>query len=227
MTTPPEPRDVGNWAEPVERMHVGDVAPGGAKGGVEGLRPTSPLQGFGQMWQKTYEVVVGKPAPEEVIRTWKAHYGDFWPSFNRFYAPVAGLKPGEVALIKGGMGPVKLSTGVRVIYADDTSFAYMTPEGSPFSGFITFSSFRDSDNTKAQVQLLIRASDPITEIGFMVALSRIEDRIWTHMLQALAARFGSQAEITKDAVKVDARREWKNWKNVWNNPMFRWARPKR
>jgi hypothetical protein len=208
-------------------MHVGDVAAGAAKGGVEGLRPTSPLNGFGQMWQKTYQVAVGKVAPEDVIRTWKAHYGEFWPSYNRFYAPMAGLKPGEVALIKGGMGPVKLSTGVRVIYADDTSFAYMTPEGHPFAGFITFSSHRDDDLTKAQVQLLVRASDPISEVSFMVALSRIEDRIWEHTLSALAARFGSGAPVTKDVVKVDDRREWKNWKNVWNNPMFRWTRPRR
>lgn len=222
-----EPRDAGNWAEPVERMHVGDVAAGAAKGGVEGLRPTSPLHGFGQMWQKTYQVAVGRVTPEDVIRTWKAHYGDFWPSYNRFYAPMAGLKPGEVAVIQGGMGPVKLSTGVRVIYADETSFAFMTPEGHPFAGFITFSSHRDDDLTTAQVQLLVRASDPISELSFMVALSRIEDRIWEHTLSALAARFGSGAPVTKDVVKVDDRREWKNWKNVWNNPMFRWARPRR
>jgi len=221
-----EPRDAGNWAQPVERMQVGDVAEGAAKSAVEGKRPTGPLNGFGQMWQKTYQVSVGTSAPEDVISTWKANYGDFWPSYNRFYAPMAGLKPGEVALIKGGMGPVKLSTGVRVIYADDTSFAYMTPEGHPFAGFITFSSHREDDLTKAQVQLLIRASDPISELGFMIALSRVEDRIWTHTLGALAARFGSDASVTRSVVKVDRHREWKNWKNIWNNPMISWARRK-
>jgi hypothetical protein len=178
------------------------------------------------MWQKTYQVSIGTSAPEEVISIWKASYGDLWPSYNRFYAPMAGLQPGEVALIKGGMGPVKLSTGVRVIYADDTSFAYMTPEGHPFAGFITFSSHREADVTKAQVQLLIRASDPISELGFMIALSRVEDRIWTHTLRALAARFGSDSSVTKSVVKVDRRREWKNWKNIWNNPMISWVRRK-
>ena len=41
--------------------------------------------------------------------------------------------------------PVKLSTGVLVLYADDESFTFMTPEGHTLSAWITFSARRDGD----------------------------------------------------------------------------------
>ena len=76
-----------------------------------------------------------------------------------------GSSPGEVALldIKPVPGsPVRLSTGVMVIYADDESFTFITPEGHMFSAWITFSAYRDGDVTVAQVQALERTSDPST-----------------------------------------------------------------
>jgi hypothetical protein len=54
-----DPEDRDGWAKPVERLEVLDV-PEGAKGQtVHDRRLTSPLQGFGQMWQKTYRVSFG------------------------------------------------------------------------------------------------------------------------------------------------------------------------
>jgi hypothetical protein len=216
-----EAKDTGNWAEPVERLHVEGPTSGKAGRAVEGRRPVSPLNGFGQMWQKTYRVDVGRPSPEEVIRTWKTHFGEFWPSYNRFYAPLAGVQLGEVAVIQGDVGPVTLSTGVRVIYSDSTSFAYMTPEGHPFAGFITFSAHREEERCQAEVQLLIRAGDPISEVGFMLGGSKKEDEIWDHTLKSLAARFGSSASVTKEVVLIDRRREWRNWKNLWKSAALR------
>jgi hypothetical protein len=49
------------------------------------------------------------------------------------YAPAGGIAPGEVAVIGGGKGPAKITTGVRVIYADKRSWSDMTPEGHPRS----------------------------------------------------------------------------------------------
>ncbi len=136
---------------------------------VQGRRLTGPQQGFGQMWQKTYKVAIPNKTPQQVISTWKAEYGRFWPSNNKFYAPVTGIKPGEIGLIKSTSGPVPLSTGVLVLYSDDVSFSYMTPEGHPFAGFITFSAHvEDPVGTMAQVQLLIRANDPAYEAGMML-----------------------------------------------------------
>jgi hypothetical protein len=73
-----EPRDAENWAKPIDEFKVGEVVEGAVTGNVEGRKPTGPLQGFGQLWQKTYEAVIPGPTPEEVISTWKEHFGDFW-----------------------------------------------------------------------------------------------------------------------------------------------------
>ncbi len=220
-----EPRDKENWAAPVERLHVGDIAPEALNLNVEGRQLTGPLQGFGQMWQKTYRVLVGDATPEEVISTWKSEYGRFWPTTNRFYAPIMGIKPGEVGVINAKQGPVKLSTGVLVMYADDTSFSYMTPQGHPFAGWITFSANDSDEGTVAQVQLLIRANDPLYEAGFMMGGSRAEDRMWHHTLRSLADYFGSPAEVETQRVKVDKRRQWSKVGNVRYNSMIRtWVR---
>ena len=54
------------------------------------------------------------------------------------------MKPGEVALLNLAVpGGMTLSTGVRVIYADEESFSFMTPEGHMFAGMITFSAYDD------------------------------------------------------------------------------------
>ena len=60
---------------------------------------------------------------------------------------------------------MRLSTGVMVLYADDESFTLMTPEGHMFAGWITFSAAGDGEATVAQAQLLIRANDPLYEVG--------------------------------------------------------------
>ena len=49
---------------------------------------------------------------------------------------------------------MRLSTGVRVIYADDESFSFMTPQGHMFAGMITFSAFDDDGVTVIQIQAL-------------------------------------------------------------------------
>ena len=215
-----EPKDRENWAKPVDRLEVKSV-PEGAKGQtVHGRRLTGPLQGFGQMWQKTYRVRIDGKNPEEVIAVWKTSYGRFWPKTNRFYAPIAGIKPGEIGLITGKSGPTKLSTGVMVLYADDRSFTYITPEGHPFAGWITFSAHDEDDHTVAQVSALIRANDPIYEAGFMVYGNRTEDRMWLHTLRELARHLGSKQEPTFERVKVDRKREWKNFKNIRRNAML-------
>jgi len=215
-----EPKDRENWAKPVDRLEVKSV-PEGAKGQtVHGRRLTGPLQGFGQMWQKTYRVRIDGKNPEEVIAVWKTSYGRFWPKTNRFYAPIAGIKPGEIGLITGKSGPTKLSTGVMVLYADDRSFTYITPEGHPFAGWITFSAHDEDDHTVAQVSALIRANDPIYEAGFMVYGNRAEDRMWLHTLRELARHLGSKQEPTFERVKVDRKREWKNFKNIRRNAML-------
>jgi hypothetical protein len=217
-----EPRDSQSWAKPIESFHVEAVAAGAAKGNVEGRRPTGPLQGFGQLWQKTYEVRIPGPTPEEVISTWKANFGEFWYPSNKFYAPAGGIAPGEIALIGGGKGPTKVTSGVRVIYADDRSWSYMTPEGHPWAAIITFSAHDGDDGaTVARVHLLVRANDPLYEASFRIYTSRLEDKIWNHTLTQVAGHFGSHEPVVADVRLVDKRRQWKQVNNIWKNSALR------
>ncbi len=208
------------WAKPVQKLSVGDVQPGGTGINVAGRRPTSPVQGFGRMWQKTYRVdLVGSDAtPEQVIATWKREFPTFWPKGNRFFAPLAGIAPGEVAVLDLTMpGHLKLSTGVLVIYADDVCFTLMTPQGHMFAGWITFSSAASQGVTSAQAQVLMRASDPLYELGMTMGGHSQEDAHWEHTLRALAAAFGVAGEVTTESVCVDRRRQWGRAGNVWHN----------
>ena len=60
ISTPPpmdkESRDAAYWAQPVSTMKVGRKPTGALNLNVEGRQTMSPLQGFGQLWQKTFRV---------------------------------------------------------------------------------------------------------------------------------------------------------------------------
>src|SRR3954452_13079221 len=146
-------RDATSWAKSVSQLKVSEVPEGALNLNVEGRRLAAPIQGFGKMWQKTYQ---GRLADErgpaaKVIATWKQRFPDFWPEGNRFYGPLTGIQPGDVALLNMGLpGKMKLSTGVMVLFADEQSFTLMTPEGHMFAGWITFSAAEVEDQTVAQ-----------------------------------------------------------------------------
>jgi hypothetical protein len=211
-------RDAANWAKSVTRLNVSSVPAGAVPLNVEGRRLAGPVQGFGQMWQKTYQVRLSRrrATPADLITTWKARFPEFWPSGNTFYAPLTGIAPGEIALVNLKLpGHMKLSTGVVVLYADAESFTLMTPEGHMLAGWITFSAAEYEDATVAQAQILMRASDPIFELGLTLGGHRQEDRFWHETLSALAAHFGERnAPVAKNVVCVDPKRQWRRWRNV-------------
>ena len=213
----PEKSDIGNWAKPVEKLQPSHV-PDGALNTVGGKQALSPIQGFGKMWQKTYSVTLEgvEATPQEVVAVWKAEFPSFWPKSGRFYAPLTGIEPGEVALLEAPIGGgLKLSTGVFVLYADEESFTFMTPQGHVFAGWITFSAFRTGEGpTVAQAQVLMRAQDPITEIGLTLIGHRKEDAFWLATLRSLASRFGVEAAPERKTVCVDRRRQWSRAGNV-------------
>ena len=217
-------RDAAYWARHTETLKVSGVAEGATNTNVEGRRVAGPLQGFGKMWQKTYRVRLGTVSPTEVIKTWKTNYKDFWPEVNVFYAPLAGITPGEVTLLGGSLpGGVRLSTGVIVLHADDESFTFMTPQGHPFSGWITFSSFDDDGTTFAQAQVLMRANGPLHEIGLRMGGHKMEDEMWQTTLRNLAARFGVREPVQTTVVCVDPKLQWRHYKNIWHNAGVRSA----
>jgi hypothetical protein len=120
----------------------------------------------------------------------------------------------------------------------------MTPQGHPESGWVTFSTSLEDDEIVCQVQTMTRANDPLYEYSFRLFGSRAQDRIWTHVLEALAAHLcaveqtqaesspdpearrasgadekGAQVEVIK--LCLDPRVQWSEAKNIWQNAAIR------
>jgi hypothetical protein len=109
-----------------------------------------------------------------------------------------------------------------VLYADEESFTLMTPQGQMFAGWITFSATERDGETVAQAQVLMRASDPIFELGLTLGGHRQEDRFWNQTLASVAAHFGEpDREVDTQVVCVDKKRQWSKWRNVWHSSAIR------
>lgn len=213
-----------NWSRPVDRLRLGSVPSEAIDLNVTGKRLSGPLQGFGQLWQKTYSVSFqGAPvSPEQVVGAWKREFPTFWPAGARFYAPFSEIAPGEVGLINQDVpGGNVLSTGVMVIYADEVSFTFMTPQGHVFAALITFSAEREGGTTVARVSALLRASDPFFELLLVTGGHEKENAHWRATLTNLAARFGVQGEPTVSQVCIDRRRQWRYATNLRDNAALR------
>jgi hypothetical protein len=224
-----EQSDAAHWAKPVSSLHIAhDLPPDAVNLNVEGRRLAGLTGGFGPMWQKTYWIDLGDAAtPEDVVREWKLHFAEFWPKGARFFKPGAGVEPGDVALIniKKAASPT-VSTGIMVLYADDVSFSFMSPEGHPFVGMITFSARHEDGaggGTVAQVQLFIRPADPISDVVMLLGGHRLEDNQWKHVLRRVAAHVGVTAEPSMVSVRVDRKRQWKHFGNIRRSSLLRSA----
>jgi hypothetical protein len=213
------------WAKPVDTLHVDGVPVDAINLNVEGRHLTGPIRGFGQMWQKTYRVSLkgSNVNPQDVISTWKENFPKYWPGDNRFYGSLTSISPGEVAVLNlKAPGGMRLSTGIMVIYADNESFSFMTPEGHMFAGMITFSADEEEGITLVQVQVLIRASDPLYELGCRLGVvHKQEDEFWRGTLQNLAAEFGVEGQVEQQNILVDPRMQWKEAGNIWHNAAIR------
>lgn len=215
---------VSPWSRRVERLAVGTVPKSAINLNVDGRRLVGPVQGFGRLWQKRYRIRLDgvDVGPAEVIRTWKSEFATFWPRGNRFFGPITAIAPGEVALLNLAMpGRQTLSTGVMVIYADDESFTFMTPEGHMFASWITFSAFSDGPNTVVSIEVLLRANDPFYELTMALGGHRMENEFWQTTLRNLARRFGATADPTFEQTCVDRRRQWRNARNIRHNAAIR------
>ena len=218
-------RDAANWAKEISTLEVSEVPAGAINRNVSGRRVTSPIQGFGKMWQKTYRVDVTAcgQKPAQIVKHWKTNFARYWPERNFFYGPLTGIAPGEVAVLNLTMpGRLKLSTGVLVLYADEESFTLMTPEGHMFAGWITFSALEENGATLAQAQVLMRASDPIYELGLGLGGHAKEDRFWEHTMSSLATDLGVDSpQVSTQSVCVDKKRQWSRATNISKNSAMR------
>jgi len=218
-------RDDGNWAKPVKTLDADDRA-GAISGNVRGRRSNAANGGFARLFQKTFSVRIGPSVtPQEVIRTWNSEFASLWPRGQKMFLPATGIAPGEVGIINASIpGAPTMATGILVIYADDVSFSFMSPEGHPFAGPLTFSAHSDEQGvTVAQVQELTRASDPFWELTMMVPVlgERMQNDIWRLTLRNLADRFNVNGRVESKIVVVDRHWQWRNAKNIWQNAAIR------
>lgn len=223
--------DSGSWARPVSKLKVDNVPEGATNINMDGNQVTSPMQGFGQLWQKLFRVRLAgcSLSPEEVMKLWKDNFVKFQPEGNQFYPSPEGVAPGEVMFIDSTVpiipntaGVLPVSTGVLVLYSDDTSFTVMTPEGHPESGWNTFSTYEEDGVTVAQIQSMTRATDPIYEFGFrFMGGNEMQNKTWSHVLRSLSKACGAPAEVEASQVCIDSRLQWKEAGNVWKNAVFR------
>jgi hypothetical protein len=224
QTEQKRPRDLDNWAHSASPVFHAMNMPSGALNQVEGKEVTGPLRGFGPLWQKTYWVALPTSlvSARDLVSAWKANFPSFWPKGNRFYAPLTGIAPGEVALINMDVpGGMKLSTGVMVLYSDEEQFSFITPEGHMLAGWITFSGYEKAGQTIAQVQVLVRAPDPLMELLLRFGGYAQEDKFWKQTLGSVARHFGIEIEASMRRVCVDRRIQWSQARNIRHNLIMR------
>lgn len=222
-----QPRDAAYWAKNVTTLKLGQVPAEAVNLNVTGKRVVGPVQGFGKLWQKTYRVELpgASYSPAEVITAWKAAFASFWPDSGRFYGKLTGIDPGDVALLNLSAGGMKLSTGILVLYADDESFTFMTPEGHMLSAWITFSASQVDGVTVAQAQALERTSDPFDELMYLLGGNRMNDRFWVSTLENLARHVGvAEPSVSTQVTCIDRRRQWRQAGNLRHSASLRTAR---
>lgn len=217
------PIDTSHWANPVSALTLATRIKGARNLNVGGLRAVGPVNGFGQLWQKIFRLYIkgSTVSPEQAVAALKQNFPSFQPSFNRFYPSPAGIKPGEIVLIDSMTPGGPVSTGVLVIYADEQSFTFACPQGHPESGFVTFSGHKENSDTIVQILGLARANDPLYEAAFRFIGSKVQRRIWTHVLSSLAAYLGEPARIAVAATCLDTDLRWSQARNLWYNAQIR------
>ncbi len=86
---------------------------------------------------------------------------------------------------------------------------------------ITFSADDEGGTTVAQVQALLRASDPLYEAMLMAGGHNRENAHWQGTLVNLAARFGVAGVPTVSQVCIDRSRRWRHASNIRQNAAIR------
>lgn len=216
----PRDRDPGDTSERISAL-ISDPLPSEAlAANVEGRKVTGPDDGFGKLWRKQFWISLAGSSvtPAELIDVWKARYTEFWPKGSRLYQPPEGLEEGDVAAADLAMiGGTRVGTGIVVIDEGDTSFTFATLEGHTLSGTITFSGKEEAGVTVAHVEVIMRSSDPLYEIGMPLGGHHHENRFWEASLKALARHFGVESRPEMKMECIDKRRKWRNATNIVDN----------
>ena len=216
-------QDIFGWAKNITRLKVTEKPEGAMNKNVNNRRVIGPLQGFGPLWEKQYLLNVNTTTakPSEIITVLKQHFPEFQPPINRFYPLKQGITPGAIVLIDSRTPGGIVSTGVLVLYADDTSFSLMTPQGHPEAGWVTFTAKQKKQSVEVKIRGVASASDPFYEMAFRVAGSKLQERIWTHVLSSLASHLEVEDNVKKEKNVIDSKLNWSNAVNLWYNAQIR------
>jgi len=91
-----------------------------------------------------------------------------------------------------------------------------------FAGWITFAAEREGGETVVSAQVLMRANDPVYELGMMFGGHQKEDKFWVATMIALGHRLGVQdPKVETTTTCVDSKRQWRNAGNIWHNSAIR------
>ncbi|GAB4264361.1 MAG: hypothetical protein Kow0092_15970 [Deferrisomatales bacterium] len=219
-------RSVGEWAGHLGRVRLSRApAPFPARL-VRGLAVEGPAGGFGQLWDKTYEVRLPgvSASPREAVAFVKEHLGELWPDGAELYAPPPGIAPGAAGVIRLTLpGGVPLVTGIRVLHAGQEAFTFATLRGHMEAGWITFGARRDGETTVVCVESLARTGDPLFELGFLLFGHAEQERFWVETLTRLAGRLGAVGEVGVVKSCADPSRRWAGVANLPANAAARTA----
>jgi hypothetical protein len=214
------------WAKPVGKLTVPTLPKEAINLNVQGRRPSSPVRGMGQLWQRTYQIRLEGAAvtPTELIAAWRQEFASFWPPGSHYYGSDGPVDAGDVAVLNlAGPAGMVIATGIFVIYAGPESFCFLSVEGHMFGGMITFSAHNENGTTVAQVQALLRSSDPLYDLILRLGITtKAEDQFWIGTLENLAARFGAEGqEVIVHPLLLDPGMQWSEAKNLWHNSAIR------
>ncbi len=223
MDVKPCKQSDAGWAPKVERLHVTERPEGAFTRNMDKRKLLGQLQGFGPMWEKTYWLDIKKPGlkAEDVVKAMQGHFIEFQPPENSFYPTSKGIAPGEMIFIDSKTPGGIVSTGVMVLYMDDRSFTFITPQGHPEAGWITFSVDERADSVYVQIQGLVRASDPFFEAAFTIAGSKFQETIWKHVLTSLAKYLGVEEPVQMKKYRPAIDLQWGKSGNIWYNSQLR------
>lgn len=216
---PPE-REKGDVSERISPLISNPLPSGALRENVEGRKVMGPDDGFGTHWRKRFWIPLtgANVLPQELVTIWKDRYTEFWPKGSHLYQPPDGLQKGDVAAADlSVIGGARIGTGIVVIDEQDTSFTFATLQGHMLAGTITFSGKDDAGVTVAQVEVDMRAGDPLYEIGMFLGGHQYENRFWQAGLVALGRYFGVTAEPEMSQECIDRLPRWRNAGNIVHN----------
>jgi anti-anti-sigma factor len=218
LSTTDQALPLSGWANSIDRLSLSAIPQEAMNINVHGRRTSSPANGFGRLCEKRYRLRLHDTdlEPRQIVSLWRSEFASFWPKGNHLFpSGNAAIAPGTTALLNLSLpGGLVLATGLTVIYADDTSFSFMTASGHILSGWITFSCFRKKDATYLQVHPLFRASDPLMELGFRMGADVQEDRFWHETLGNLARRLGTHGDVGQQNILFDPSIQWRRFANL-------------